>query len=277
MTARLRSSIVVIGDEILGGFVRDTNSGWLAQRLHEHGVPLDRVVTVPDDIAAIDEALATELGRSRPRLVLTSGGVGSTPDDVTFEAVAHHLGRELVVQPEIDARITQALAWTAEHGMGATPAHERAMRKMALVPRDAHLLRGTLGVTPGIVADVDGGLGREEGAAIVILPGLPGELRRIMSEGVEPALLHGRGEPDHVAEVRHPYPESMLNPVLERIVRSYPDVHLGSYPGVECTIRLKGRRERVVEAMTLVEEYLVELQADPGAARLSAAWRARWS
>ena len=89
----LRASIVVIGDEILGGFVHDTNSHWLAGQLQTHGIPLDRVQTVPDTMAAIDEGLRMELGRSRPRLILTSGGIGSTPDDLTMEAVAATLGR----------------------------------------------------------------------------------------------------------------------------------------------------------------------------------------
>ncbi len=81
----LRASVVVIGGELLGGYVRDRKAGSQArcapgdQRLRDAAVPLDRVVTVPDDRAAIAEALALELGRPRPRLVLTSGGVGPTP------------------------------------------------------------------------------------------------------------------------------------------------------------------------------------------------------
>jgi molybdopterin-biosynthesis enzyme MoeA-like protein len=75
----VHASIVAIGDEILEGFVRDTNSGWLAERLRQVGVTLDRVVVVPDDVGAIVETLRAELSRSRPRLVFTSGGIGTTP------------------------------------------------------------------------------------------------------------------------------------------------------------------------------------------------------
>ncbi len=84
----LEASVVVIGDEILSGYVHDANSGWLAERLRVHGVPLTRVSVVPDEHEAIDEALQAELARSRPRLIITSGGIGSTPDDLTYEAVA---------------------------------------------------------------------------------------------------------------------------------------------------------------------------------------------
>ncbi len=108
----LRASIVVIGDELLGGFVRDSNSHFLARRLRAHGVPLDRVQVVPDEYPAIDEALQAELARSRPRLVLSTGGIGSTPDDITFEAVARSLGREVVEEPRIAERLEGALSWT---------------------------------------------------------------------------------------------------------------------------------------------------------------------
>ena len=276
MSGRLRVSIIVIGDEILGGFVQDTNSAWMAQRLQTLGFPLDRVVTVPDSFEAIDEALATELARSRPRLLLTSGGIGSTPDDVTFEAVARHLGVDLRLEPTINERISAALDWTAEQGMDVTDGHERSMRKMAMVPSTAYLLPGAPGFVPGVAVDVDGGVEADGGATVIVMPGVPGQLRRIFDDGIEPHVLAGRGEPQHVAEVRHPYPESTLNPVLERLVAEFPDVHLGSYPGTESIVRLKGDKERVEAAMALVVAYLDELARDPAAARLAEAWQSRW-
>ncbi len=276
MAPRLRVSIIVIGDEILGGFVQDTNSSWLAARLQSLGFPLDRIVTVPDSFEAIGEALGAELARTRPRLQLTSGGIGSTPDDVTFEAVARHLGLGLTLEPTINERISAALSWTSEQGMDVTEGHERSMRKMARVPETGYLLPGAPGFVPGVAVDVDGGLQSDDGATIVVMPGVPGQLQRIFADGVEPHLLAGRGRPQHVAEVRHPYPESTLNPVLDRLVGEFPDVHLGSYPGNECIVRLKGGKERVEAAMELVVEYLEELADDPAAERLSQAWGARW-
>jgi molybdopterin-biosynthesis enzyme MoeA-like protein len=109
----------------------------------------------------------------------------------------------------------------------------------------------------------------------VILPGIPGELERITLESIEPLLLVGRGEPQHVAELTHPYPESTLNPLFDRLVAEYPDVHLGSYPGRECIVRLKGREDRVEAAMALVRAELADLADDPGAAGLRASWAAR--
>lgn len=275
MPARLRASIVVIGDEILSGFVQDTNSGWLAEHLRHGGVPLDRIVTVPDTGDAIGEALSAELRRARPRLVLTSGGIGSTPDDLTYRAVASHLGLAVVAHPDLDAWITRALTWTAAQGVAVTGAHERAMRRMAQVPAGAWLLPAGAGTIPGVAVDIDGGSAADAGATVVVLPGVPSALRDIVRQGVEPRLLRGRGVPEHVAEVTHPYPESTLTPVLDEVVARFPDVHVGSYPNTECVVRLKGERAQVEAAMALVTAELDRLGGDTGAASLAAAWRAR--
>ncbi len=269
------ASIVVIGDEILGGFVHDTNSHWLATRLQTLGIPLDRVQTVPDTLTAIEEGLRLELNRGGPRLIMTSGGIGSTPDDLTMEGVAITLGTGLEVNEEIDERITQALEWTARQGVTVTEAHERSMRRMAKVPKGSYLLPGAKGVAPGVAVDVDGGLD-DGGATIVILPGIPSELKRIFDQGIVPDLLVGVGVPQHVVELTHPYPESTLNPLFDQLVTDYADVHLGSYPGSPCIVRLKGTKDRVEEARRMVEDYLGSLEGDPASARLRQAWAARW-
>jgi molybdopterin-biosynthesis enzyme MoeA-like protein len=76
--------------------------------------------------------------------------------------------------------------------------------------------------------------------------------------------------------VRHGYPESALNPVLDRIVEEFPDVHLGSYPGAVCVVRLKGQAARTEEAAAVVKEFLVELDRDEVASEVRDRWRRRW-
>ncbi|MEE8599633.1 competence/damage-inducible protein A [Euzebya tangerina] len=276
MTAAIAASIIVIGDEILGGFVQDTNSHWLATRLQTLGVPLDRVQTIPDTMEAIDEGVSMELERGGPRLIMTTGGIGSTPDDLTLEGVAATIGRSVVVDAEIDGRITAALEWTAEQGATVTPDHERSMRRMARVPEGAYLLAGARGVAPGVAVDLDGGV-RKGGTTIVILPGIPSEMKRIFDSGIVPELLDGLGVPQHVVELTHEYPESTLNPLFDRLVEEYPEVHLGSYPGLPCIVRLKGTRDQVEAAEAVTRTYLDELDADPASARLRKAWAARWT
>src|SRR2546422_8420998 len=92
----MASTIVAVGDELLAGFTLDTNSNWLAGRLRLLGFPLKRITVVRDRHAEIVEQLRRDLDDPEVEDVFCSGGLGPTPDDRTFEAVAAALGRELV-------------------------------------------------------------------------------------------------------------------------------------------------------------------------------------
>lgn len=269
----LKASILVIGDEILGGFVRDTNSGWLAQRLREHGVPLTWIHTLPDEVAAIDAALQTELGRGGPRVVVTSGGIGSTPDDLTYEAVAASLDRDLVEDPSIARRVEGALDWTREQGLEVTDEFAWHMLRMARVPAGAELLAHR-GWAPGIRVDVEGGIERDS-ATVVILPGVPAQFRAIVTESVEPALLAGRNRPPAMAELTHAFPESALNPCFAEVLQRHPEVKIGSYPGMPMMVRVMGPSEEVEPAMAQIRDYVEQLQRDPVGERLARAWAQR--
>ncbi|MFP5309555.1 MAG: competence/damage-inducible protein A [Actinomycetes bacterium] len=271
----LHASIVVIGDEILGGFVQDANSGWLATRLQAAGVPLDRVTTVPDEMDAIDEALHAELARSRPRLVLTTGGIGSTPDDITYEAVAASLGRDLVVEPTMAARIDRSLAWSVEHGLEVTDDFAWHMHRMARVPAGARLIEHD-GWAPGLLVDVDGGIEADGGATIAILPGVPSQMRAIVDDAIVP-VLEARGTTWTVAELTHGFPESALNLCFADVIEAHPEVKLGSYPGTPMIVRLQGPEAAVAAAAETVRRAIDELRATPAGAALEAAWAARTS
>lgn len=275
MSHRLVVSVLVIGDEILDGFVRDTNSGWLASRLRCHGVPLSRIVAVSDCVAEIDEALTAELARERPRLVLTTGGVGSTPDDVTYRAIAASLGRGLAAAPEIVEHIEGALEWTRRHGVDIDDEFADHMMSMARIPEGARVLRRTGGFAPGVRVDVDGGMDVPDGASVVILPGVPSQLRDIVRDVLEPELLAGRGQPGTIAEITHRFPESLLNHCLVRLTERYPSVKVGSYAGEPMLVRLRGHPEEVAAAAAQLRTYLHELESRPGADHLREAWSAR--
>lgn len=266
--------MVVIGDEILGGYVEDTNSHWFADRLRHHGVPLTRVHVVPDETDAIDEAIQAELGRSRPRLVITSGGIGSTPDDITYEAVAASLGRDLTEDPVISARIDGALTWTAELGVDVDDAFAWHLKRMARIPAGSRLLTEERGWSPGVTVDVDGGLDADDGLTLVILPGVPSQFRTLVRHAVEPQLLAGRRDVPAVAEIAHGFPESALNLTFASLLERF-DVKLGSYPGDPMLVRLTGPPDEVAAAERFVREAVDELESTPQGARLQRAWKAR--
>ncbi|MFP4234862.1 MAG: competence/damage-inducible protein A [Nitriliruptoraceae bacterium] len=265
----LEASMVVVGDELLAGYVTDANSPLLAQRLREHGVPLTGVHTVADDLAAIDEALTLELQHPRPRLIITSGGIGSTPDDLTYEAVAASLGLPLVEDPTMAERIAEVLAWSAEAGVEVTDEFAWHVGRMARVPAGSRLLHRPEGWAPGVLVEVDGGLDAG-GAAIVILPGIPSEFSALLDAAVLPALVAGRGERPHVRELTHHYPESLLNLGFVEVMTRFPEVKLGSYPGRPMIVRLSGPTEPVEQAAALLAGYLADLDASEVGERLAA-------
>src|SRR5918992_714064 len=115
----VEASMIAVGDEILDGFVQDQNSHWMAERLRQHGVLLQRVTFVRDSVRQISEELRQQLEGPRPRLLFTSGGIGSTHDDVTYQAVANSLGRELILHPALQERMEEAVAWVADQGYEA--------------------------------------------------------------------------------------------------------------------------------------------------------------
>lgn len=272
----LEASMVVIGDEILGGYVTDTNSPFLAQRLQHHGVPLTRIHVVPDDMGDIDEAVQAELSRSRPRLIVTSGGIGSTPDDITFEAVAASLGRGLVEDPDIAQRLHGIAAWTREQGLDAGEEFTWHLLRMARVPEGSQLLRHGDSWVPAVAVDLDGGCAAN-GATVVVLPGVPSEFRRLVSDVLEPGFLAGRNDVPTVVEVEHALPESSLNLAFTAMLERYPRVKLGSYPGRPMLVRLTGRSDEVAGAEALVRAAIEQIQSSPGGANLAATWAARRS
>lgn len=270
----LFASMIVIGDELLGGYVADANSPWLAELLRDYGVPFERIHVVGDDLGAINEALTTELGRARPRLIVTSGGIGSTPDDITYTAVAASLKRPLVRDETMAERVEQALEWSRQNGLDVDDAFASHMYRMAEIPQGARLIYREDGWLPAVLVEVDEGL-VGGGVTIAILPGVPREFRSIMTETVGPNLLAGVNPLPIVREIQHRLPESALNAVFRRLIDAFPHVKLGSYPGYPMIVRLSGFGDDVRAAAAMVDTELEALMAGPAGAKLEAAWQRR--
>lgn len=177
-TVRVRAGIVVTGTEVLTGRVADRNGPWLAEQLRDIGVDVGHVVVVgdrPDDLVAALEFLA---GSGVP-LVITTGGLGPTADDLTAEVVGRFQGRPAELDPELEQRIATVVErLTARRGWSATAeAVSAGVRKQALVPLGAIVLE-PVGTAPGLVVLPAGG---REGPVVVVLPGPPPELRGMWS------------------------------------------------------------------------------------------------
>ncbi len=198
------AAVLVIGNEVLSAKVRDENGPYAAQRLHQRGVQLAAVLTLPDRLEVLEEAIARE--RRRVDWLFTSGGVGPTHDDVTTLAVAHALGRPVVRHPQIVENIQR---WHRRHG--AEPP-EAALR-MADVPEGTRLV-GDLAYPVMVVENV------------VMLPGPP-QFFRLQFDLFTATF---EAAPFQLACVYVAIPEDRFATALDRIALEHGDVEIGSYP-----------------------------------------------
>ena len=177
----VRAGVVVTGTEVLTGRVRDRNGPWLADRLLELGIDLAHIGICgdrPEDMAAQLRFMAS----TGMDLVITSGGLGPTADDLTMRVVAEFCGREMVLDPALEARIEEILRPMMSRWEGIDPEAVRVgTRKQATVPAGATVIE-PVGTAPGaVVAPADGAAG----PTVVVLPGPPRELHEMWAAAVE--------------------------------------------------------------------------------------------
>lgn len=244
----MASTLVTVGDELLAGFTLDTNSHWLAERLRLLGYPLKRVTTVRDREPEIVEQLQRDLADPEVETIFCCGGLGPTPDDRTFSAIATALGRELVIWDEVRTKIERRVRRMHEAGLIDSAEVSEGNLRMARIPaRPDHVLRNRRGMAPGLVYQVDG-------KRLFVLPGVPLELKGIFTEELEPEFLADRTGAT-VRELRFTFAvEARFYPVMRELEQSHPDVSVGSYPNFETkelVIRCLGddpaRVEEVIE------------------------------
>jgi len=173
--------LINTGHELLLGRVLNTHQQWICRQLADLGYEVNRQTCVPDDGASIQEAVREALGRSD--LVLTTGGLGPTSDDLTRELIAQLLGRPLLLDTSILAGIEQY--FKRRHGVMAESA-----RVQAMVPEGARVLHNANGTAPGLAIELNPNpfLGGKR-SWLILLPGPPRELRPMFLESVVPLVL----------------------------------------------------------------------------------------
>jgi nicotinamide-nucleotide amidase len=243
----LTAELLAIGSELTVGETTDTNSGELARSLVAHGVTVTRIADLPDDLDVVVDAIRGALARAD--LVVTTGGLGPTPDDLTREAVAGACGEAVTVDPD-------TLAWL--EGLWARRGHAfpSVNIKQAWVIPSATTLPNPHGTAPGWWVD------RPDGRVIVDLPGPPREMRPMWADQVLPRLaergvgadlvvrtlrLHGIGE-SQVAELLGEGLLRAANPVVATYAR---------HEAVDVRISARSGEGRPAEALADAAEAAV--------------------
>jgi nicotinamide-nucleotide amidase len=177
VTARtVRAGVLVTGTEVLTGRITDRDGPWVSEQLGTAGVEVSHILCVGDRPADLEAALRFLAGEGVD-LIVTTGGLGPTADDLTAEVVGHFAGRKLVLDEEMEARIAAILAGFARRFRFDPEALRAANRKQAMVPEGATPLN-PVGTAPGLVVPVDGG------PTVIVLPGPPRELQEMWPEAL---------------------------------------------------------------------------------------------
>jgi len=252
------AELLAVGSELTAGETRDTNGGDLARSLALHGVAVRRITALPDDLALVTAQLHEAL--EAVDLVVTTGGLGPTPDDLTREAIAAAVGEVPAVDPALEAWLR---ALFARRGI-ALP--EVNLKQAWLIP-SATSIPNRNGTAPGWWVD------RPDGRVAVLLPGPPRELRPMWEGWVLPRLrerglgdgrvvrtlrTYGIGE-SHVAELLG---EAMLraaNPVVATYARAdWLDVRISAVDEIDAGGRVVRPAEDVLERATAAIHEILE-------------------
>ncbi|MDQ6855755.1 MAG: molybdopterin-binding protein [Candidatus Dormibacteraeota bacterium] len=238
--------VIAVGDEVLSGHTQDTNSAFLASRAFAAGFPVRRIEVVADHLEDVAEAIHRALADTAVTRVAVCGGIGPTPDDRTFEAVAVALGRELEENATALASITAMVARMHAAGWIADNVVSEGNRRCAVVPNGGLVLPNRRGMAPPMAYEV--GADRW----LFILPGVPREFVTIVEEELIPRFFTG-GTASLVVEVRYRgVPEAELYTPMRQLAEEFIDVAAGSYPQTEARqviVRLRGLdRDRVAAA-----------------------------
>jgi molybdenum cofactor synthesis domain-containing protein len=237
MAAPATAVLLTVGNEIVSGDVENTNASWLARRLAALGVSVRLIACVRDEI----EEVATFLREASPQadVVIVTGGLGGTPDDLTREAVAAAFD---VPTEEQEPLATELRGRFASRGLGDYAA------RWARLPRGAEALANPLGGAPGFAV-----------GNVYVLPGLPSEMQAMFDAIAD---RFAGGAPIASWRRRYRTTEGQIVAVLEEATGRFAAVSVGSYPrftadGPEVDVVLKSTDEgALAEAVAWVEEAL---------------------
>ena len=205
------AEVIATGDEILFGRIVDTNSSWIAGRATALGARVKRVTCVGDDVGEIAGALTEALER-RSDLIIFTGGLGPSEDDLTVEGVARALDRDVVLDPGAVEKIRRSYA---VRGVHSTARRER----MARVAEGSEALPNPVGMATGMLVRVGG-------SAIVTLPGVPAEMKAMFEEHVAPIIEEGSASRFVARTVTARVVFRDFFPVYREMQRDYPDVYI---------------------------------------------------
>jgi nicotinamide-nucleotide amidase len=249
----MRAELIMVGTELLLGEIVDTNATFLARKLADLGIDVFYKSTVGDNLERVSRVLLEALGRSD--IVIMSGGLGPTDDDLTREIVSEVTKRELVVDEGVLKEIED---WFAErYGHSAMPAHNR---KQALFPSGSQIIPNPVGTAPGFCLDNDGKM-------VIALPGVSRELKAMFTASVAPILAKRSSGQVLVTRNLHfaGIGESSLEEILADLLSEQANPTLALYAsGGTVRVRMAVKADTETAGLELIEPVEREIRSRTG-------------
>jgi nicotinamide-nucleotide amidase len=213
--------ILCIGTELLSGITLNTNAYWLCGEITNVGGVVRRVTVVRDDLIEISSAARESLAR-KPNILITTGGLGATYDDMTLEGLAAALGKKV----ELDNRAVEMLKKSYARRKIHYEMTESRL-KMATIPEGSMPIQNPVGSAPAVMEQAGG-------ISIFCLPGVPSEMKTIFEEYILPLIKKSVGKfvTEELNYNTRGLTEAMIAPVLIKIVKSHPKnmIYLKTHP-----------------------------------------------
>lgn len=242
----MKAEIITVGTEILLGDILNTNSRYLSRELAAMGIEMYYQITVGDNEERLLKTLEESLNRSD--IVICTGGLGPTEDDITKEVCAKYFGYELELhKPSLDAMIERF-----KH-MNRVPTKNN--EKQAYFPKEAYILKNDNGTAPGCIME-------KEGKMIVVLPGPPKEMESMFENYVKPYLSKLTDDviESEVLRIIGVGESKVENDILD-IIDSQTNPTIATYAkGYECTLRITAKAKSVEEAKELIKPMSDEMK-----------------
>jgi len=246
----MQAEIITIGDEILIGQITDTNSKWIAEELNKIGISVYQITSIQDTKKHILKALKE--AQANASIVIVTGGLGPTKDDITKRALVTYFKDKLVLNEEIVTHIKKMFA-TIKYPF------TKVTKNQALVPTTCIPLKNNLGTAPGMWF-------KKKGKVVISLPGVPVEMKGLMVESVLPKLKETFQLPFiiHKTVVTYGMGESMVAEQIEEWENNLPDfiklAYLPSYGKLMLRLTAKGKnKEKLKKNIKNEVEKLVKL------------------
>jgi nicotinamide-nucleotide amidase len=246
----MKATIITIGDEILIGQIVDTNSAFIAKSLDKIGVEVHEMISISDDKNHILDTF-TKL-QNKVDLVLITGGLGPTKDDVTKKTFCDYFEDELVVDQKVLAHVTDLI-----EGIFKRPINQMN-KDQALVPSKCTVLHNAVGTAPGMWV-------KKENTVFISLPGVPYEMKYLVENEIIPKVIREYERPYilHKTILTHGQGESLVAERIEDWENSLPEFLKLAYlpaPG-RVRLRLSARGKDKVFLENALEEYVLSLDA----------------